>query len=93
MEGSMKTMSRSRYHALSWSFSRMRGHLRSGGAKRTGRAGHAVAASVISGAAADRTGNGAPPQAQGFGGEFRARMFRSITAIFRTRVLPGDTDI
>lgn len=89
----MKTMSRSRYHALSWSFSRMRGHLRGSGVKRTRHAGHAVAASVASGAAADRTGNGAPLQTEGFGGEFRARMFRSIIAFFRTRVLPGDTDI
>ncbi len=86
----MKTMSRSRYHALSWSFSRMRGHLRGNGAKRTHRAGHAAA--VGSGAAADWAGNGAPRQAKGFGGEFRARMLRAITAIFRTRVLPGDTD-
>jgi hypothetical protein len=39
MEGSMRTMSRSRYHTLSWSFMRIRGHVRSGG-KRTGRAGN-----------------------------------------------------
>jgi hypothetical protein len=52
-----------------------------------------VAASVVSGAATDRAGNGGPEQAKGLGGEFRARMFRSITAIFRIRVLPGDTDI
>jgi hypothetical protein len=89
----MKTMSRSRYHALSWSFTRMRGHLRGSGVKRTRRAGRAVTASVVSGAAADRAGNGAPRQAKGFGGEFRARMFRSIIAFFRTRVLPRDTDI
>lgn len=89
----MKTMSRSRYHALSWSFTRMRGQLRMSGIKRTRRAGHAVTASVISGAPADRAGNGAPRQAKGFGGEFRARMFRSIIAFFRTRVLPRDTDI
>lgn len=89
----MKTMSRSRYHALSWSFTRMRGHLRGSGAKRIPRTGHTVAASVVSGAATDRAGNGGPGQAKGFGGEFRARMFRSIIAIFRIRVLPGDTDI
>lgn len=35
----MKTMSRSRYHALSWSFMRIRGHAR-GGAKRMRRAGN-----------------------------------------------------
>ncbi len=35
----MKTMSRSRYHALSWSFTRIRGHVRGGG-KRTRRAGN-----------------------------------------------------
>jgi|HubBroStandDraft_5_1064220.scaffolds.fasta_scaffold2396371_1 hypothetical protein len=34
----MKTMSWSRYHALSWSFTRMRSHLR-GSRKRTRRAG------------------------------------------------------
>ncbi len=48
---------------------------------------------VVSGAPADRAGNGAPRHAKGFGGEFHAWMFRSIIAIFRTRVLPGDTDI
>jgi hypothetical protein len=33
MEGSMKTMSWSRYHCLSWSFMRLRGSLRGGGLK------------------------------------------------------------
>ena len=89
----MKTMSRSRYHALSWSFTRMRGHLRGFGGKRTRRTGRAVAASVVSEAPADRAGNGAPPPAKDFGDGFRARMFGSIIAIFRARVLPGDTDI
>jgi hypothetical protein len=83
MEGSMKTLSRSRYHALSWSFTRMRGDLRTSGAKRTRRARRAVVA-CASGAA--RHGNG-------FQGGFLLRTLRSIIAVIRTGVVPGDTDI
>jgi hypothetical protein len=89
----MKTMSRSRYHALSWSFTRMRGQLRISGVKRTRRTGHAVAASVISGTLADRAGSGGSQRDKGFQGGFPVRAFRSLITFFRTGVLPGDTDI
>jgi hypothetical protein len=44
----MKTMSWSRYHCLSWSFTRMRSHLRCGGRTRTR---HAVTKAAISASA------------------------------------------
>ena len=81
----MKTMSRSRYHALSWSFTRIRGHRRGGGVKRTRHAGRAVAP-----AATRREGSafqGGPTAG------LLARVLQSVVAIFRTGVLPRDTDI
>jgi hypothetical protein len=86
MEGSMRTMSRSRYHALSWSFMRIRGHRRGGGVKRTRHAGKAVAAA----AAARREGRGFQ---SGPTAGLLARALRSVITIFRTGVLPRDTDI
>jgi hypothetical protein len=87
MEGSMKTMSRSRYHALAWSFMRIRGHRRGGGVKRTRHAGRAVATAA---AAAGREG-GAFRGGQTAG--LLARASQSVITIFRTEVLPRDTDI
>jgi hypothetical protein len=66
-------MSRSRYHTLSWSFTRIRGRLR--GHKRTHRTG------VTTG----RAGNSAPLRNNGFQGGFLARTFRSIVTIFLNR--------
>lgn len=96
----MRTMSRSRYHALSWSFMRIRGHRRGGGVKRTHRAGKAVvvAACTATDLLANRAGSAAPGrEGRGFQGGPAAglltRALRSVITIFRTGVLPGDTDI
>jgi hypothetical protein len=45
MEGSMRTMSWSRYHCLSWSFMRIRAGLRHG---RLARAGHKITTTEVS---------------------------------------------
>src|SRR3984957_2426202 len=45
MEGSMRTMSWSRYHCLSWSFMRIRAGLRHG---RLARAGHKMTTTEVS---------------------------------------------
>ena len=93
----MRTMSRSRYHALSWSFMRIRG--RSGGVKRARRAGKALAAAAPTATdiPAARARSGAPGREgrdfQGGPEGLLARALRSVIAIIRTRVLPRDTDI
>jgi hypothetical protein len=86
VEGSMKTMSWSRYHALSWSFTRIRGKLR--GAKRAHRTGYAASGTGID-AAAGEGGSFRHRPAQGWS----ARAFRALITIIRTGVLPVDTDI
>ena len=89
----MKTMSWSRYHALSWSFMRMRAHLRGSGVKRTRCTGHAVASSVVPGVLVVRARScGSRQDGRGLG-RFLARTFRSIITFFRTGVLPRKTDI
>ena len=80
----MRTMSRSRYHALAWSFARIRSHRRAGSLKRTRYAGKAAAP-----AEPGCKGNGFRGGAAGF----LARSWRSLITIFRTGVLPRDTDI
>jgi hypothetical protein len=77
-------MSRSRYHALAWSFARIRGHRRAGGLKRTRRAGQGAARADLW-----CKGNGRRGGTAGF----LASAWRSLIAIFRTGVLPRDTDI
>jgi hypothetical protein len=93
MEGSMKTMSWSRYHALSWSFARIRGHLRGGGAKRTRDAGKSAAVSpaAVFEAPAERTRRGRRFRSRS-AARLLARMFRSVITFFRTWVLPVHTD-
>jgi hypothetical protein len=96
----MRTMSWSRYHALSWSFMRIRGRLRAGGAKRTRRAakGAAVGLPAAMDAWADRPGSDDRRfERRGFRsgrtGGFAARTLRAVTTIFRTGAVPRDTDI
>jgi len=91
MEGSMKTMSWSRYHALSRSLTRTRSHLRGSRSRRTRRIGKAVFASAVS--EADGGASRAARQDRGFRDGFPARALRSIVTFFRTGVLPADTDI
>ena len=81
----MKTMSWSRYHALSHSFTRIR-RSRGCGLKRTRRA----AASIVS---ADHAANGDPPRHTGSEHGLLVRAFRSVITIFRTGVVPRETDI
>jgi hypothetical protein len=80
MEGSMKTMSRSRYHALSWSFTRIRSRVR-GGRKRTRRAGNGSPRRPM------------PFQSTAFQRGFLFRALHSLITIFRTGVVPRETDI
>jgi hypothetical protein len=98
MEGSMKTMSWSRYHALSWSFTRTRGHLRHGRVKRARRASKVAMVAASTDVLAGRADKAEPGcRGSGFQGVpaqgFLARALRSVITIFRTGVLPGDTDI
>ena len=91
----MKTMSWSRYHALSWSFSRIRPHLHGRGAKRARRIAKAaaIAASTAPVARAIRPG-AADPGRRGRGEfGFLATVSRALSRIFRTKALPGETDI
>jgi hypothetical protein len=93
MEASMKTMSWSRYHALSWA--RIRPHLRGRCAKRARRMAKAaaIAASTIPAVPAVRPG-AADPGRQGsrdFG--FLTGVSSALSRIFRTKALPGETDI
>jgi hypothetical protein len=93
----MKTMSWSRYHGLSWSFTRIRTHLRHGGAKRRRRAAAAMV-STRAGAIVVRPGGGEPESSQadlagGLAHRFLARVSQSLTRIFRTKRLRSDTDI
>jgi hypothetical protein len=95
MEASMKTMSWSRYHALSWSFSRIRIPLHGRGAQRARRMAKAaaIAASTAPAAAAVRPG-AADPGREGRGDfGFPARVSQALSRIFRTKALPGETDI
>jgi hypothetical protein len=95
MEASMKTMSWSRYHALSWSFSRIRTHLHGRGARRARRAAKAAAIAAATAAAAPAVRPGAAgPGRQGAGGfRFLAGASRALSRIFRTKALPAETDI
>jgi hypothetical protein len=91
----MKTVSWSRYHALSWSFSRMRPRLHGRGAKRARRMAEAaaIAAATASAVRAIRAG-AADPGRQGRGEfGFLATVSRALSRIFRTEALPGETDI
>ena len=93
----MKTMSWSRYHALSWSFTRIRTHLRHGGVKRRRRAAGAVASTGAE-AIVSRPGRGEPEPrradlAGGSAGGLLARVSQSLTRIFRTKRLRNGTDI
>jgi hypothetical protein len=91
----MKTMSWSRYRALSWSFSRIRPHLRGRGAKRARRMAKAaaIAASTAPTARAIRP-DAADPGRQGRGEfGFLATVSRAFSRIFRTKALPVETDI
>jgi hypothetical protein len=87
----MKTMSWSRYHALSWSFTRIRCHGGGHGVRRTRRAGNTVSATVVSEVA--RGASGAPRLEESVAPGSPVRALRSIIRFFRTGVLPADTDI
>lgn len=90
----MKTMSWSRYHALSWSFSRIRPH-HGRGAKRARRMAKAaaIADSTAPAAPAVRPG-AADPGRQGRGDfGFLVTVSQALIRIFRTKALPGETDI
>ena len=88
----MKMMSWSRYHALSWSVVRLRTHPRHG-AKRMRHPAKIVVMVALE-AVAYRPGKSeAERRDRGPGGAQLARAIRSIIKIFRTRVLPGATDI
>jgi hypothetical protein len=84
-EGSVKTMSWSRYHALSWSFARISGHRGGHGVRRTRRA------TVVS--EADKGASGVPRLEESVLHGLPVRVLRSILRFFRTGVLPADTDI
>ena len=91
----MKTMSWSRYHALSWSFSRIRPRLRCRSTKRARRTAKAaaIAASTTPAAPAVRPG-AADPGGQGSADVgFLAGASQALSRIFRTKALPGETDI
>jgi hypothetical protein len=95
MEASMKTMSWSRYRALSWSGSRIRPHLYGRGAKRARRMAKAAASAAATAPAApavrpDAADPGRQRRAD-FG--FLARVSRALSRIFRTKALPAETDI
>jgi len=83
----MKMMSWSRYHALSWLVVRARIHPRHHmkRMRHPARAVVLVAPEVQSGGLGSRPGR-APARAL-------TRALRSIVKIFRTRVVPGETDI
>jgi hypothetical protein len=87
----MKMMSWSRYHALSWSVVRVRTHPRHGGVKRLRHPAKAVV--MVAEARANRPGKSTAALRESPGRRSRARILRSIIKIFRTRVLPGKTDI
>jgi hypothetical protein len=100
----MKMMSWSRYHALSWSAPRVRPRLRHGGMKPkrpSFKRHHSVKASAAiasEGAASEvmtglSGGNKPSHRGRGPGAGFLAWALLSLIKIFRTRVLPGDTDI
>jgi len=91
----MKTMSWSRYHALSWSFARIRSDLHGRGAKRARRTARAAAIAVSTAPAVSeiRHGTGEPERLAGAEFGFLANVSRPINRIFRTRALPGETDI
>jgi len=93
MEASMKTMSWSRYHALSWA--RIRPHLHGRRAKRARRMAKAaaIAASTASAAPAAQPGAADPPRRGRADFGFLAGVSRALSRIFRTRALPGETDI
>jgi hypothetical protein len=95
MEASMKTMSWSRYHALSWSFSRIRPHLHGRGAKRARRMAKAAAVAAATAPAAPAVRPGATDPGRRGRGDFGflAGVSRALSRIFRTKALPGETDI
>jgi hypothetical protein len=84
MEGSMKTMSWSRYHCLSWSFMHAAHRHRAAGFYRATRQ------------PAGTTGAAAARPAKMSGEHIRVRRFRDyfrlVTGLFRTKSRPGDTD-
>jgi len=90
----MKTMSWSRYHALSWSFSRIRPHLHGRGAKRARRMAKAAAIAASTASTAPVRPGAADPGRRGRGEfGFLATVSRALSRIFRTKALPGETDI
>jgi hypothetical protein len=92
MEASMKTMSWSRYHALSWA--RIGPHLHGRRAKRARRMAKAAAIAASSAPATSVRSGAADPGCEGradFG--FLAGVSRALSRIFRTKALPGETDI
>jgi hypothetical protein len=103
MEASMKTMSWSRYHALSWSFARIRSSLHGRRAKRARRIAKAatkaatkaavIAAATAPAASAVRPGAADPGRQGGGAFGFLARVSRPLSRIFRTKALPDETDI
>ena len=88
----MKMMSWSRYHALSWLVVRVRVHPCHRGVKRMRHRAKAVVM-VAPKAPAGRIGQGDAKRRGSAPGRRLARALRSIIKIFRTRVLPGETDI
>jgi hypothetical protein len=97
----MKTMSWSRYHALSWSFTRIGTRLRHGGGKRRRRAAGPVA-SATANTPVSRPHRGEPERRgrepgggflAGSAGGFLARVSQPLSQIFRTKWLRSDTDI
>jgi hypothetical protein len=93
MEASMKTMSWSRYHALSWT--RIRPHLHRRCDKRARRMAKAaaIAASTVPAVPAARRGAADPPRQDSADFGFLAGVSRALSRIFRTKALPGETDI
>jgi hypothetical protein len=91
----MKTMSWSRYRALSWSRSRIRPHLHGGGAKRARRLAKAAAGAAATAPAASAVRPGAADPGRQRRGDFGflARVSRVLSRIFRTKALPAETDI
>ena len=88
----MKMMSWSRYHALSWLVVRVRIHPHHRGVKRVRHPAKAVVM-VASKAPAGGISQGDAKRRGRAPGRRLARALRSIIKIFRTRVLPGETDI